>query len=97
MEQESKMTDWTAELVEDREHPGSFRVEAFDDEGGCHIAIFHGPNAKDQAICHAGSDYFDGWHDPEGHGLEWVMAKDLPARSDPRPPKAPSHDRRSRA
>lgn len=55
-----------AELIEDRKVPGQFRVEANDDDGGCEVAIFCGPNALDRAIAFAGGSYYDGWDDPEG-------------------------------
>lgn len=55
-----------AELIEDREVPGQFRVEAIDDGGGCQVAIFSGPEAVDRAIAFAGSSYYSGWADPEG-------------------------------
>ncbi len=57
----------TAELIEDRKVPGQFRVEAQDDDGGCEVAIFSGPNALDRAIAFAGaSGYYDAWGDPDG-------------------------------
>jgi hypothetical protein len=52
-------------LVTDKNNPGTFRVEAIDDDGGCEVAIFSGPNALDRAIAFAGGDYYSGWDDPE--------------------------------
>jgi hypothetical protein len=33
----------TAKVFEDRRVPGDWRVEWFDDDGGCEVAIFSGP------------------------------------------------------
>lgn len=55
-----------ATLIRDRLHPNDFRVEALDDEGGIEVSIFSGPNALDRAITFAGSEYYEGWEDPDG-------------------------------
>lgn len=55
-----------AELIEDRDVPGQFRVEAIIDDGAVEVAVFSGPNALDRAIAFAGGDYYEGWADPEG-------------------------------
>lgn len=55
-----------ATLVQDASNAAAFRVEAIDDEGGCEVALFSGPNALDRAIAFAGSDYYCGWDDPQG-------------------------------
>lgn len=54
-----------AELIQDKENPAQFRVEAIDDDGGCEVAVFSGPNALDRAVIFAGSDWYQGWADPE--------------------------------
>jgi hypothetical protein len=50
-----------AELVQDKNDPNVYRVEAVDDDGGCEVAIFSGPNALDRAIIFAGGSYYDAW------------------------------------
>ena len=55
-----------ATLMQDKNDQSMYRVEAVDDDGGCEIAIFSGPNALDRAISFAGGDYYDKWHDPGG-------------------------------
>lgn len=53
-----------AELIEDKEVPGQYRVEAQDDDGGMEVAIFSGPNALDRAVAFAGaSGYYASWAD----------------------------------
>ena len=47
----------TAKVIEDRESAGDWRVEWFDDDGGCEVAIFAGPNAKNRAIRYANQHY----------------------------------------
>jgi hypothetical protein len=39
-----------AKLFEDTQHRGDWRVERVDDDGGCEVAIFSGPQAKHRAI-----------------------------------------------
>ena len=39
---------------EDREGTGEWRVEYFDDDGGCYVTVFAGPKAERRA-----RDYFD--------------------------------------
>lgn len=58
-----------AELIEDRNNPGQFRVEATVADGGIEVAIFSGPNALDRAIHFAGGGtpgWYEVWDDPEG-------------------------------
>ncbi len=58
-----------AELIEDRDHPGAFRVEAILEDGAVEVAIFSGPNALDRAIYFVATvagAYYDEWGDPEG-------------------------------
>lgn len=55
-----------AELVQDKDDQRVYRVEAIDNDGGCEVALFSGPNALDRAIAFAGSDYYEGWSDPTG-------------------------------
>jgi hypothetical protein len=38
---------------EDRQSRGDWRVEWIDDDGGCEVAIFSGPNARERAIRYA--------------------------------------------
>lgn len=53
-----------AELIQDKDDAAIFRVEAIDDDGGCEVAIFSGPNALGRAVCFAGNGkYYDGWAD----------------------------------
>ena len=47
----------TAKVFEDRRVPGDWRVEWFDDDGGCEVAIFSGPNAREWALGHADRQY----------------------------------------
>ncbi len=59
----------TATLVAERNDPTAFRVEAIDDDGGCEVAVFSGPNALDRAIAFAAAPdgYYEGrWNDPNG-------------------------------
>jgi hypothetical protein len=39
-----------AKVFEDRESPGQWRVEWFDDDGRCELEIFSGPTARRQAL-----------------------------------------------
>jgi hypothetical protein len=39
-----------AHIFEDRVNPREWRVEWFDDDGACEVAIFAGPNARERAI-----------------------------------------------
>jgi hypothetical protein len=53
-----------AELIEDKEVSGQYRVEAQTEDGGCEVAVFSGPNALDRAVAFAGaSGYYDAWAD----------------------------------
>jgi hypothetical protein len=51
----SVATDFRAvvTLLEDRHGNGEWRVEYFDDDAGCYVTIFAGPEAKERA-----RDYF---------------------------------------
>jgi hypothetical protein len=42
-----RMTD--LKLFEDKASPGAWRVEYFDDDGGCYVTVFGGPQAEDRA------------------------------------------------
>jgi len=55
-----------ATIIADQKESGVFRVEAIDNDGGCEVAVFSGPNALDRAIAFAGGSYYDGWSDPDG-------------------------------
>ena len=46
-----------AKVFEDREIPGQWRVEWFDDDGGCEVEVFIGFDARWQAIRHAADKY----------------------------------------
>jgi hypothetical protein len=46
-----------AKVFEDRRSPGDWRVEWFDEDGGCEVAIFSGPNARERAIRYADRQY----------------------------------------
>src|SRR5260370_3176911 len=46
-----------ARVFEDRKFPGRWRVEWVDDDGGCEVAIFSGPNARERAIRYADRPY----------------------------------------
>jgi hypothetical protein len=48
-----------AKVFEDRRIPGDWRVEWFDDDGGCEVAIFSGPNARERALRCADRQYGD--------------------------------------
>jgi hypothetical protein len=44
-------------VFEGRQCPGDWRVEWIDDDGGCEVAIFSGPNARERAIRYADRQY----------------------------------------
>ena len=46
-----------AALFTDKEIPSAVRVEFFDDDGGCEVAIFDGPRALDRATQFAAAFY----------------------------------------
>jgi len=46
-----------ANVFEDRLHPGDWRVEWEDDDGGLEVTIFSGPDARDRAFRYAASRY----------------------------------------
>ena len=47
----------TAKVFEDLENARDWRVEWFDDEGGCEVKIFTGPDARQQARRYAEQRY----------------------------------------
>lgn len=51
-----------ATLIEDKHTPGTFRVEAVDEDGGCEVTIFSGPDAHSRAVSFA-SNYYDDFDD----------------------------------
>jgi len=51
-----KTVSETAKVFEDRQWRGDWRVEWMDD-GGCEVAIFSGPNARERAIRYADRQY----------------------------------------
>lgn len=55
----------TAELIQDKEDPKAYRVEYINDDGGCEVAVFSGPDALNRAATFAGT-YYDDWSDPNG-------------------------------
>ena len=46
-----------AKVFEDRETPGQWRVEWFDDDGGCEVELFVGPTARRHALRYAMRTY----------------------------------------
>ena len=46
-----------AKVFEDRKAPGDWRIEKFDEDGACELAIFSGPNARDRALRCADREY----------------------------------------
>ena len=46
-----------AKVFEDRETPGQWRVEWFDDDGRCDLEIFDGHDARRQALRYAMRTY----------------------------------------
>ena len=44
-------------VFEDRDTPGQWRVEWFDDDGRCEVQIFTGPTARKQALRYAMQKY----------------------------------------
>jgi hypothetical protein len=48
-----------AKVFEDRITPGDWRVEWFNNDGGCEVAILSGPNARELAIRYAERKYGD--------------------------------------
>jgi hypothetical protein len=54
-----------ATVVQDANDASTYRVEAFDDDGACELALFSGPRALDRAIHFAAGTYYDGWADPQ--------------------------------
>ena len=46
-----------AKVFEDREKPGQWRVEWFDDDGRCEVEIFSGPTARRDALRYAMQKY----------------------------------------
>ena len=50
------MSDAT-QVFEDRQSPGDWRVEWFDDNGSYEVAIFAGPNALERAFRYADRQY----------------------------------------
>ena len=44
-------------VFEDREVPDQWRVEKSDDDGGCEVQIFTGPDAREHAIDYASARY----------------------------------------
>jgi hypothetical protein len=40
-------------VFEDRANEGDWRVEYFDDDGGCYVTIFAGPKAEQRALDYA--------------------------------------------
>jgi hypothetical protein len=46
-----------AQVFEDRQVPGEWRVERVDDDGAVEVAIFSGPHARDRALAYADRQY----------------------------------------
>jgi len=49
--------DLRAKVFEDSEAPGDWRVEKFDEDGGCEVTVFGGPEARERAIRYADREY----------------------------------------
>lgn len=49
----------TAKVFQDRRQPGDWCCEWINDNGGCELAIFAGPNAQERAIRYADRQYGD--------------------------------------
>lgn len=62
---ETGYSDLEAELMQDKDDPTCYRVEAFDSDGACELTLFSGPNALERAIVFAGTVYAS-WRDPQG-------------------------------
>jgi hypothetical protein len=41
----------------DRDDPSDWRVEWFDEDGGCEVTVFYGPRAQERALAFAKSFY----------------------------------------
>jgi len=52
-----KLSTEPAKVFEDREQPGQWRVEWFDDDGRTELEIFSGPDARRQALRYAVQRY----------------------------------------
>jgi hypothetical protein len=52
-----KLSTEPAKVFEDREQPGQWRVEWFDDDGRTELEIFTGPDARRQALRYAVRKY----------------------------------------
>lgn len=46
-----------ATLIQDKDEPNAYRVEAIDADGGCEVAMFSGPRALDRAVALAVAFY----------------------------------------
>jgi hypothetical protein len=46
-----------AQVFEDRMYAGEWRVQWFNDDGDCEVAIFSGPKARERAIRYAERQY----------------------------------------
>jgi hypothetical protein len=64
-----------AKVFEDRQTPGQWRVEWFDDDGHCELEIFTGPAARREALRYAMRTY--------GH-FEEAHLEAYPPEMDPR-------------
>ena len=51
--------DLRAKLFEDRVTPGDWRVERFDEDRGCELATFSGPDSHKRAVLYADRLYGD--------------------------------------
>lgn len=61
----------TAKVFEDREHARDWRIEWVDDDDGCEVAIFSGPNARERALRYADRQYGDFEESASRHILGW--------------------------
>jgi hypothetical protein len=65
----SQEVELKAELIQDKDDPNAYRVEAIDSDGGVEVAVFSGPNALDRAVHFAAAvpgAYYEEFGDPQG-------------------------------
>ena len=60
-----------AAVFEDRETPGDWRVEKFDEDGSCEVRVLTGPDARQQALDYTRErygTYVEKWPEPYRKG-----------------------------
>jgi hypothetical protein len=68
--------DIRAKAFQDREHPGVWRVEKMDENGGIEVAIFRGPRARERAVKYADHIQPLATDDPEFE-VTWLSSGDV--------------------